>query len=389
MMKIGVFGGTFNPPHRGHIESAAAAQHQLELDKLLVIPTAMPPHKELPAYSPSPEMRLEMARLAFGGIKNTFVSDMEIKRGGRSYTLDTLSELKNLYPDAEMWLIMGEDMFLSIENWYGAKWILENVCIAVFARDSNPIPESHLENLRSLYGATVEMIVTDPVSISSTRLRDLLENRKGREYLSGDVYAFIIKNRLYGARPDFDWLREKSLTMFSQDINRIPHLKGTEQEAVKLAGRWGCDVEEARTAAVLHDMTKSLDAGEQLKICEKYGTIPDIAEKKIPKLLHAISGALVAYHELGVSEEVYNAIRWHTTGRVNMSLLEKIIYLADYIEPSREFDGLEQLRSLAYEDIDGAMILGLKMSLENMQRQGNTVHQRTRDALDYLVSKEV
>ncbi|NLL39060.1 MAG: nicotinate (nicotinamide) nucleotide adenylyltransferase [Clostridiales bacterium] len=387
-MKIGIFGGTFNPPHRGHINSAKQTQCQLGLDKLLVIPTAMPPHKELPEHSPTPEMRLEMARLAFEGIKNAAVSDMEIKRGGKSYTKDTLLELKALYKDAEIWLIMGEDMFLSIESWYGAEWILANTGLAVFARDVKSVPVSHSEKLKSLYGTTVELISTEPVNISSTSLRSFLKKRKGREYLSEEVYTYIIKNRLYGAAPDFDWLREKSRRMYRQAVDRRPHLEGIEQEAVRLARRWGCNQEEARTAAILHDITKSLDTNEQLKICEKYGTIIDVAEKRMPKLLHAISGALVAYHEFGVSDEVYNAIRWHTTGRENMSLLEKIIYLADYIEPSREFDGLERLRSLAYTDIDGALKLGLEMSLRDMKRRGVTAHQRTRNALDYLVSKE-
>lgn len=389
MMKIGIFGGTFNPPHKGHMLSAAETQRQLGLDMLLVIPTAIPPHKELPAYSPTPEMRLEMARMTFSGIPCAEVSDTEIKRGGKSYTLDTLSEIKAKYPDSEIWLIMGEDMFLSVENWYGAEWILANTRIAVFARElRSDINDSHSRKLQRLYGTSVRIIKTEPVEISSTTLRELLEKRSGMQYLCEDVYAYIIKNRLYGARPDYEWLREKSLLMYKQDIKRIIHITGTEYEAVKLANRWRCDEDEARTAAILHDLTKSLSENEQLIICEKYGTMTDAAEMANPKLLHSKTGALVALHEFGVSNEVYSAILWHTTGREDMSLLEKIIYLADYIEPNRSFEGLERLRSLAYTDIDKAMKLGLEMSLEDMKRRGTIPHRRTKDALDFLTLKE-
>ena len=126
------------------------------------------------------------------------------------------------------------------------------------------------------------------------------------------------------------------------------------QEAVQLARRWGENPESAAVAGILHDITKILSYDEQLILCEKYGIILDNAEKENPKLLHAITGAAKARDLFGVSEEIYEAIRWHTTGKPDMTTLEKIIYLADYIEPTRDFEGMDRLRALAYEDLSEA-----------------------------------
>ncbi len=119
---------------------------------------------------------------------------------------------------------------------------------------------------------------------------------------------------------------------------------------------------------------------EQLILCDKYGIILDNAQKENPKLLHAITGAALAKDMFGVSEEISQAIRWHTTGKPDMTTLEKIIYLADYIEPTRNFDGVEQLRELAYEDLDKALALGLEMSLEELRRQNVEPHRDTVEA---------
>lgn len=107
-------------------------------------------------------------------------------------------------------------------------------------------------------------------------------------------------------------------------------------------------------------------------LCRKYGIINDNAEEENVKLLHAKTGAALARDLFNISDEVYDAIRWHTTGKPDMTLLEKIIYMADYIEPNRDFDGVDKLRKLAYEDLDEAMALGLEMSLEDIKAMGRS-----------------
>ena len=165
---------------------------------------------------------------------------------------------------------------------------------------------------------------------------------------------------------------------------RIPHVLGTEQEAIRLAERYGADVEKARVAALLHDCTKKLDMESQLALCSHYGIELDELEQVSLKLLHSKTGAAVARDVFGVDEEIYNAIWWHTTGHAGMTLLEKVIYLADYIEPSRDFPGVDKLRSVCYKDLNEGLLLGLEMTIREMTDMGNPVHRATLEARDAL-----
>jgi nicotinate-nucleotide adenylyltransferase len=151
-----------------------------------------------------------------------------------------------------------------------------------------------------------------------------------------------------------------------------------------LADRWGADPDETREAAILHDITKHLELEDQLQLCRKYGIMTDNVEMAEVKLLHAKTGAAVARDLYGASRAVHDAILWHTTGRADMTLLEKIIYVADYIEPTRDFAGLDILRGLAYSDLDEAVITGLRMSIDDMRSRGIIPHKRTAEALDWL-----
>ena len=196
----------------------------------------------------------------------------------------------------------------------------------------------------------------------------MLRSRLGAEDIHPDAYAAIIRYRFYDAAPELSWLREQAYTML--DERRIAHVAGCESEAIELARRWGEDPETAAEAGILHDITKRLSHEEQLNLCEKYAIICDSAERVTPKLLHAKTGAAVARERFGVRDAVYEAIRWHTTGKPDMTLLEKIIYLADYIEPTRDFPGVDTLRELAYEDLDRALLLGLQMTIEEVRSHG-------------------
>lgn len=386
-MRIGVYGGTFNPPHIGHINAAVDAEKQLGLDKVFIIPSAIPPHKDMPEASPSAEDRLQMAKMSFEGISdsNLEVSDIEIKRGGKSYTIDTIAQLKRSYPGSEFVLFIGTDMLVSIESWRDYERLLENVVLGVFCRgeDEKAIIEKKAEYLREKYNAQVEIVHNDAVKISSSDIRAMLPKRGGNEYLNGDVYEYIIHNGLYDSHPNFDWLRFKSYKMLK--LERIAHVAGCEAEAVSLAKRWGADADLAREAAILHDCTKKAGLEEQLRLCRKYGIITDIVEKHEVKLLHSKTGAAIAKNEFNACEDVFNAIFWHTTGKADMSLLEKVIYLADYIEPNRHFDGLEELRRLSYKNIDAALLMGLKMSIDDMRSRGIVPHENSEGAINWLV----
>ena len=376
-MRIAFYGGSFNPPHRGHLTSALAAAEQLRPDLFLVIPDNKPPHKTLEAGSPTPAERLELCRLNFASVPHAEVSDVEIARGGKSYTYDTVMTLRQRWPDAELVMLVGTDMLLDLGRWYKAEIILAHCVVAAFQRDGDELEyiEAKATELRERFNARIEIIRSAPFPAASSDIRDLLRRRAGRELLTEDVYAYIIRRRLYGAKVDFAWLREKSYAMLKPA--RIPHVQGCEAEAVRLARRWGADEELAAEAAILHDCTKKAKRPEQLALCERYGVVPDELERESEKLMHAKTGAAVAEREFGCAREVVDAIRWHTTGKAGMTLLEQIIYMADYIEPTRDFEGVEPLRALAYEDLDRAMLLGLEMSLEEIAEQGNPVHPNT------------
>ena len=387
-MKIAIYGGSFNPPHLGHVEAARTVASALAPDRLLIVPASVPPHKELADGSPTAQQRLELCRLAFADIPGAEISEMELRREGKSYSYDTVRLLREENPDAQLILVVGTDMLLSFEKWYQFRYLLENCTLAVLARGEDDLDElrAAADYLRTTYDADVTVLPHEPIAISSETIRERLETRGGEDYLSDAVYADIIRHRYYGARPSLPWLREKVLEHL--DEHRVAHVAGCESEAVRLAMHWGEDPELAAEAGILHDITKSLSYDEQLQLCEKYGIINDNSELEAPKLRHAKTGAAMARELFGVSDTVYEAIRWHTTGKPDMSLFEKILYLADYIEPTRDFEGIDELRELAFSDLDGAMVLGLGMTIDEIRRSGREPYVDTLDAYAWYKEKE-
>ena len=192
-------GGTFNPPHTGHVNAARVAKESVPLDKIIFIPAGIPPHKQMAENSATVGERLEMTRLAAAEI-GAEVSDIEIAREGKSFTADTLSELAKIYPDDELWLIMGTDMFLTIENWRDPERIFSLASIAVMPRCDGDIDAltKHSEKLAKLYGTVSVVINEKSLTISSTDIRPLIKSGKISEYLPGKVYEYILENKLYG-----------------------------------------------------------------------------------------------------------------------------------------------------------------------------------------------
>ncbi len=387
-MKRGFLGGTFNPPHLGHVQAAAAAAKELGLDALYVIPAGIPPHKELPEGGATGPQRLEMARMAFAGIPGLEVLDWEVRRAGKSYTADTVERLRSEDPEGELWMLCGTDMFETLPDWYRGDWLLQTLCVAAYPRKEGE--EEKIDALgaeyRREFGSENLRIAVEPLDVSSTELRELLQRGKGASLLPREVYRFILKNRLYGVRPEPDVLWELARPWYKK--SRIPHVLGCRETAVSLARRWGADELDAENAAILHDITKKMPVDQQLQYCEKCDTINFSFRPEYEATLHAFSGAAAAALEFGVSSEVESAIRWHTTGRADMSLLEKILWLADYMEPSRTTPGLEEIRPLAYLDLDEALRRAMKNSLSYLEKRNSVPHPATREALAFLCRGE-
>ena len=393
MERIGIYGGTFNPPHVGHLQAAKQAITALNLNHLLVIPDRIAPHKEIPQGSPTPKQRLEMLRLAAADCPQMEVLDIELNREGVSYTYQTIQQLRPVYPDAELVLFMGTDMFLSFHTWRHPEIILENASLGVFYRGEKG-EEAAIEAQKAAMeamGATVYLVKNPVINISSTQMRRLLAFRCAGEFLPEGVLDYIRENRLYDTRAPWKNLPMEQLEQVVIRLlnpNRVKHVLGCRDTAVKLAEHWGADVTDAARAGILHDITKAIDGPLQLTLCDAYGKLLSDFSKRYPKTLHAFTGSLVAERIFGENKAVVDAIESHTTGKANMNTLEKIIYLADYIEPNRTIPGVEELRRLSYTDLDAAMKLGLEMTLEHLNRQGAEVSPESQEALAWLNSEK-
>ena len=167
---------------------------------------------------------------------------------------------------------------------------------------------------------------------------------------------------------------------------RYKHSLGVCDEAVKLAELYGTDEEKAYSAGLLHDCAKGYYTDKQIELCGKYGITLDKITLSCKAVIHAPLGAAVAKDEYGINdEEILEAIRCHTVAKENMSLLDKIIYIADMIEPMRDFHGVDKLRKAAYEDIDKAFIMGLKQSIVFNAEKNKIIHPDTISAWNYML----
>ena len=389
MERIGIYGGTFNPPHIGHLRGAAQAITALGLSKLILIPDRIAPHKQIPSGSPTPEQRLEMIRIAASHYEKMEVSDIELKREGPSYSYITVQQIHEKHPDAKLYLLMGTDMFTSFLSWRNPEQIMKHATLAVMRRGDRGEAEAIEAQKQTIETMGYEAVVVENkvTAISSTQLRRLLAFRCAGEFLPEGVLDYIREFRLYDTRADWKNLPMEELEKVVISLlnpNRVAHVLGCRDTAVELAKRWGADVTDAARAGILHDITKAIDGPLQLTLCDAYGKILSDFSRRYPKTLHALTGSLVAERIFGENEEVVSAIQWHTTGKTDMTLLQKIIYVADYMEPCRNFPGVEKLRELAYADMDAALKLGLEMTLEHLKNQGAEVSPESREALAWL-----
>ena len=385
MARIGIYGGTFSPVHVGHVQGAKYALEALGLDTLLMIPTSTSPHKELPAGTPTPQQRLQMLQIALQGEEKITVSDMELTRGGVSYTYMTLLELRQQYPEDEFFLIMGDDMFLSVDTLKEPQILYREATLSVLCRGGDwPAVQEKAEELKRS-GVRVKLLENPVKVISSTQLRRLLAFQCADEFLSEGVADYIAAHGLY--RRNYKGLSMEELEQAVIELlypNRVRHTLGCRDTARELAEIWGADETDAVRAGMLHDVTKALDGPLQLTLCRAYGIILDEFSTQNPKTLHALTGSLVAERIFGENKAVVDAICSHTTGKPGMNTLEKIIYVADYMEPCRDFPGVEELRHLAHTDITAALKLGLEMTLGVLKSQGREISPESSQALEYL-----
>ena len=371
-MKIAIYGGAFNPVHNEHVNIVRAAVEKLGLDKAFVIPTAVSPHKRNCMIARGRE-RLETCRLAFGGIPQAEVSDIELKRGGVSYSYVTCRHFAKKFKDDELYFIIGADMLATFHLWKEPEEILKCVTLAVCAREDERELGGYIKEFQRRFKSEIVDFGYVGKPVSSTRVRALAA-------LGEDVAAFVPEPvRLYIRRNGLYSLPELRGVKKYLDADRWEHTVRVTVAAAEHARAAGVYEIDAITAAALHDCAKQLSEGaEELK-----GFMPPAG---VPRpVIHQFSGAFVAEHTFGVKDElILNAIRYHTTGRENMSPLEKLVYLADLLEEGRTFDGVEKLRKKFDADVDDCLKAALKMQIKYLESTGKPVCGLTRRAYEYL-----
>ncbi len=194
-MKTGIFGGTFNPPHIGHVHIAGCAKRGLGLDRLFLIPANIPPHKSLGIDAASPRDRLEMTKRLAACIEGAQALSLELEREGPSYTYDTLKRIRACLPEDELWLVVGSDMFLTLDRWHEAGFVLRMASVAVLPREAGEREMlcGHETFLREKFGARVRILEGEVLPVSSTLVRDRVG--KGAEDLVPPGVLEYIKYR--------------------------------------------------------------------------------------------------------------------------------------------------------------------------------------------------
>ena len=357
MRKIGILGGTFDPIHKGHIEIAARAMAQYGLEKVIFLTSGNPPHKRDRKVLDA-KIRHIMVKRAVSGYDGFSPCDWEVKREEYSYTRDALLHFKEIYPESELYFIIGGDSLRDFDKWRDPGEILKLCTLLVYERK----------------GIAVSSDIAKPISgdildISSSDIRERIA--RGEDVggdLPDEAWGFIKRNNIYRYVPDFEKRLEELLTP-----ERFSHSLGVRDTAVRLAGIFGADEKKAETAGLLHDNAKNLD--RPYERCRDLEVELDEYELRNPALVHAKLGAETAKCEFGISDsEIINAIRWHTVGRENMSLLEKIVFVADLTEPGRRFPDIAEIRKLAESDIDAALSECVRATVEVNKRRGAEVH---------------
>ena len=377
MQKIGIFGGTFNPVHSEHVLTAKNAVNALNLDKLYIMPSHISPHK-IGADVADFRDRFNMLKLAFNGVDKVEISDYEEKKGGVSYTYETLEYFKRACAGAELYFLMGEDMINDFPTWKNPS-VIASLATLVFVKRSDAFKDEAdtvktVDFIKKTYGAKIFELGFCGKDDSSSKIR--VYNKLGLSitpFTDKNVAEYIKTNGLY--KGDINYERVKSYL----PEKRLAHTAGVILTAALLAAKAGADKKKAELAALYHDVAKYLSPKD----------FPDFVDPSdgVDSVTHQFLGAYMLENVFGIKdEEIVNAVKYHTTGRKNMTALEKLIFTADAIEPSRTYKNAEALRKLTYRDFNAGFIEVLKEIYEMLEKSGNKIYHLTKEAYDEYVS---
>ncbi|MGL5295642.1 MAG: nicotinate-nucleotide adenylyltransferase [Culicoidibacterales bacterium] len=363
-MKIGILGGTFDPIHTTHVSMAKHAKQQLNLDQVWFIPVNVPPHKYREQLTSS-EHRLAMLRLALADEPTFLIQDLELQRKTVSYTYETIQQLRDQYPNTEFYFLIGADNVEGLSRWKELEYLLSEVHFVAFKRTGHTIESKY----------PIILLDWEEQVMSSTAARQL----GGYQYLDERVVRYMLEYRLYGLTAIH------MLVAKNMPYKRFIHTMGVVETAITLARQHGLNELQCHAAALLHDYAKAMPKYQLQVMMEQY--FPN--EPFIPQVAHAFVGSHIIQTELLVTDTVViDAVKYHTTGHPNMDEIAMCIFVADYIEPNRNFAGVEQARELAKTDIKLAAYYAVVKTNNHLRNQGLTIHHDSQ-ALEEMLEKAI
>ena len=459
MEKIGVLGGTFDPVHIGHLMLADQAASSFGLSKVLFIPSGAPPHKDALKISAAVHrmemVRLAIMDNVQYEASDIECGDDSVSYTYK--TLEALNDIYGR--GAALYYIIGSDVLRYITKFRNCKRVFGSCVLLATTRPGGNQKETEAIacELVRLYGARIELMKFPEIGISSSLIRSKISNGESVRYmLPGPVIDYIGKNNLYtigeetsipgywesipephvggapvievsvidapimdatrrcgrGGQDVFDCDKIKRMMASKLSIKRFRHSLGVAKIATRLAGCLGADQVSAETAGLLHDCMRETPFDELISICEA-GEVPMTEfERGAPVILHAAAGAVAARKLLeGASavagtageraditraiSEIEEAIACHTTGRGGMGLLAKIIYVADAIEPGRDYEAAREARAMLSagdgakideERLDAVALYLIEKNIEHIQKKGHSPHPDTIRARNWLAT---
>lgn len=350
MQRIGVLGGMMDPIHWGHIRAAQAALRE-GLDRVLLAPCLTPAHRPQPIASA--QDRLAMCALAAQADPRLEASDIEL-RDGVCYAVDTVRLLLERYPGARITWVLGADKLSGLPHWHQAEELFA-LC------DFYVCPRPGYDTALSVPGLRLRVMDMPPLEASSGDALDRLHALDdAADLLPAEVARYIALHGLY--QPDY----VPVLRQYGMGDKRLAHTLGVRDTAVELACLHGASMQAAALAAMLHDLAKPLPLERMQALASQYALPLPQEILADGNLLHGPLAAAMAERELGVTDpRVLSAIACHTTGKSGMSTLDKVLFLADAIEPGRaDYPGLQEMRRLARSDLTAAVLLSMRRTRE-------------------------
>jgi len=388
-VKLGIFGGSFNPVHYGHFFLVDAAISKLKLDRVVMIPAFRSPFKlDAENMEESANDRLDMLAAAAEGDSRLAIDDCEIRRGGVSYTVDTIEDIAARYlPSTKPALIIGDDLAADFPKWRDSKKILELADIVIVRRIN-----AAAGNSQAVYPFAHTLLDNEIMDISSQIIRDKIKDGLDwRSLVPAGARAIIEDRRLYGYNGVYSNVKFEDDKDCSQEVilrieeearrvlstERFLHSRNTALLAHDLCRRFGINPKAGYLAGIAHDLAKQTESRLLLKIVKDDGLPVTEIEKGKPNLLHGRAAAVLLKERFCIhNKDVLEAVAFHTSGKENMSPLAKTVYIADKIEVSRNIE--PALRKMCVnEDLDSILYAVLKKQIGKLQSKGVNLFEDT------------